>query len=370
MQRTFPTKRNAREWKEDNAKAISEKTFSDDKRTVQEAAELWIKAVENGRGDNGPAEASTLRQYNYLASLYVIPELGSLKLCDLTKGDVSDFKDRLLKRVSRSLARKCLTALKGILSEAHSQELVGVNVAAKVSVGRAKTERREVVVPEIGEVQAILAELDRRATDKTWRRWRALIATAIHTGMRASEIRGLPWDAVDLREGKVQVRQRADENGKVEEVTKSASGKRTISIPADLVQLLRELKMEAGGHALVFGTKTGKPEALSNIHRRAWHPVQVAAGITDIILDGTGKPKRDADGKPLVEARHNFHSLRHFHASMLIAADTNPKEVQVEMGHADIQTTYNLYGHLFQDKDASQKRSERSERLATMLTPR
>ena len=46
----------------------------------------------------------------------------------------------------------------------------------------------------------------------------------------------------------------------------------------------------------------------------------------------------------------------------------NPKDVQVEMGHADIQMTYNVYGHLFNDKDSNRRRSERSERLASLLS--
>ena len=69
-----------------------------------------------------------------------------------------------------------------------------------------------------------------------------------------------------------------------------------------------------------------------------------------------------------MQPRHNFHRLRHFHASMLIADGANPKDVQVEMGHADIQMTYNVYGHLFNDKDSNRRRSERSERLASLLS--
>ena len=76
---------------------------------------------------------------------------------------------------------------------------------------------------------------------------------------------------------------------------------------------------------------------------------------------------RDKEGRPVMEPRYNFHALRHFHASMLIADGANPKEVQVEMGHNSIQVTYDLYGHLFKDEDADRRRKERSERLAELL---
>ncbi|PYM72943.1 MAG: hypothetical protein DME10_11450 [Candidatus Rokuibacteriota bacterium] len=45
-------------------------------------------------------------------------------------------------------------------------------------------------------------------------------------------------------------------------------------------------------------------------------------------------------------ARHvRLHDLRHTYASLLIA----PKYIQVQMGHASIQTTLDRYGHLMPD---------------------
>jgi integrase len=41
-------------------------------------------------------------------------------------------------------------------------------------------------------------------------RWRPLLLTAIFTGLRSSELRGLRWEDVDLKTGELHVRQRAD----------------------------------------------------------------------------------------------------------------------------------------------------------------
>jgi integrase len=41
-----------------------------------------------------------------------------------------------------------------------------------------------------------------------------------------------------------------------------------------------------------------------------------------------------------------FHDLRHFFASMLISQEESPKHIQDQMGHTDIKTTFNTYGHL------------------------
>jgi len=40
------------------------------------------------------------------------------------------------------------------------------------------------------------------------------------------------------------------------------------------------------------------------------------------------------------------HEARHTCASYLIAAGLNPKQVQTYIGHSDVRTTYNIYGHL------------------------
>ena len=43
-----------------------------------------------------------------------------------------------------------------------------------------------------------------------------------------------------------------------------------------------------------------------------------------------------------------IHDLRHTHASMLIEMNENPKIIQELLGHDDIRTTLNTYGHLME----------------------
>ena len=167
-----------------------------------------------------------------------------------------------------------------------------------------------------------------------------LVATAVHTGMRPSELRGLPWSAVDLKRGTIKVTQRADESGKIGS-PKSAAARRVIDIPPSLVSLLKQWKM-ASTHDLVFANGSGNVESLANITNRCWRPLLQAAGI---------------------RAAYKLYALRHWHASALIHDGANPKEVQVEMGHSDISVTFDVYGHLFHDDDAQQRRRDRAERL-------
>jgi integrase len=291
-----------------------------------------------------------LRQYRSHLKHHILPAIGKVKLSQLTRGNVSAFRDHLLTKLSRPMAKKVLTSFKGIIGEAEARGYVVGNVASSVKIGNMGRHKEPVAIPSKTEIKTLMAKLDEWATDRTWRRWRVLLATAIYSGFRASELRGLPWNAVDLKSGTITVKQRADERGVIGS-PKSVASRRTISLPSFLVTMLRQWKIESSPGPLVFGNKHGQAQSLSDIHLRGWRPLQVAAKITK------------ADGSP----RLNFHCLRHFRASMLIEDGANPKEVMVEMGHSNIAMTYDLYGHLFTDEDADTRRAERAERLARKL---
>lgn len=371
--KTFDTKGAADAWYKKNVSAIEERRHvpASQSITVEKMAGLWIDAVKAGRKERGPAETSTIRQYRYHADMYILPRIGHRKLGELTRADVIEFKNALLHDISRPLARKVLTSLKGLLNEALEQQKLAADFWNGVSIGL-NGEQHKVVIPTIAEVSALLRALDEfvgqksQGWNKAWRRNRVLFVTAIHTGMRCGELRGLHWDAVDLQAGAITVTHRADERGVVAERTKSKAGRRRIPIPPNLVALLREWKMESS-HALVFATDDGTPMTMGNLFSRAWKPLQLAAGLCDPVQDENGDIVRDKNGKPVMKPRYRFHDLRHFHASMLIADNANPKEVQYEMGHSSIQMTYNIYGHLFHDDEANRRRADRAMRLAEML---
>lgn len=62
--------------------------------------------------------------------------------------------------------------------------------------------------------------------------------------------------------------------------------------------------------------------------------------------------KVDEDGELVERPKFKPYDLRHFYASMLIEARTNLKQIQRLMGHEDIKTTLNTYGHLIEDAEA------------------
>lgn len=315
--------------------------------TIAQAAADWLKYVElEGR------EATTVEQYRTHANLHIVPRIGREKLAALTAPRIEDFRDELLEAMSRAMARKVLTSLKSILKDAQRRGNVAQNVAAGVLIKKDKrTENVKlkvgVDIPTPQEVAAIIGA----ATG----RWKPLLLTAAFTGLRASELRGLRWKDVHLKEEKIHVQQRADRLNKIGR-PKSAAGDREVPLRPIVLQALREWKLVCpkGELDLVFPNGDGGIENLSNILQRGFQPAQVAAGVTATVKGEDGKPVRDDAGKPVVQAKYyGLHSLRHFHASWLInrkadgGLELPPKEVQTRLGHSSITMTLDVYGHLF-----------------------
>src|SRR3982074_966509 len=95
--------------------------------TVAGAAELWLQT-----GELEKLERSTLRQYRNHVVLHINPLIGREKLARLSSPMVESFRDALLGKGSRPMARKVLGSLKSILGEAQRRGLVSQNAASPV----------------------------------------------------------------------------------------------------------------------------------------------------------------------------------------------------------------------------------------------
>jgi integrase len=323
--KTFATKKAADAWLVTTRGEVARGVHTPENAsiTVAEAAELWIEKSELEK-----LERATLRQYRTHADMHINPLIGGEKLARLSSPLVESFRDALLRKGSRAMARKVLSSLKAILGEAQRRGLVAHNAASPVKVGVNKRETGKLTVgrdiPSKEEVQTILRKAEAR--------WRPFFVTAIFTGMRASELRGLTWDDVKVDRKVIHVRQRADLWGTMG-APKSAAGDREIPMAPMVVNALREWRLACpkGPLNLVFPNGVGNVESHANIATRGFYALQIEAGIVG------------EDGRP----KYGLHALRHFCASWLIEQGFSPKRLQALLGHSSITMTFDRYGHLF-----------------------
>jgi integrase len=344
--------------------------------TVAEAGRLWVDTAERGSPGREPLERSTVTAYRQHLKLHIEPYLGNVKLSQLSAPMVREFEDKLARGVmpagaapqprSPVMVRKVRVSLSSLLSDAQERGLVSRNVVRELRRNRKRGAERQaekrqkgrlkvgVDIPTREEIKAIV--------EAAKGRWRPILLTAIFTGLRASELRGLRWTDVDLDKRELHVRQRADRYSKIGK-PKSDAGERTVPLTPIVVNTLREWKLACPKSelGLAFPTTGGLVEHHKNIIERGLIPTLVAAGVT---VDET-----DADGEQVRLAKYTgLHAFRHFYASWSInrraegGLELPAKVIQERLGHSSIMMTMDVYGHLFPrtDDSAELEAAERS----------
>jgi integrase len=155
--------------------------------------------------------------------------------------------------------------------------------------------------------------------------YKALFILAIMTGLRRGEILGLKWSDIDF-DNQVILVQRSVFNNEFSDL-KTNGSYRTIPMDNRLTAILMEHKINASANKLdlVFPRKDG----------RIMNGSYLSAKVLKRTL------KKAQINKPI-----RFHDLRHSFATLLIFQKEHMKIIQSLMGHSDIKTTMNTYGHV------------------------
>jgi integrase len=308
--------------------------------TVSDAGKSWILGCRN-------LEPATVEGYQSHLDLHILPFIGGLRLSDVTPQVVRGLEDTLRAHGrSNNTTRKVLTSLGSLLGDAQERGLAARNAVRELRRNRrpgkdARVEERKKTKLKAG-VDIPLPEEIRRIVANAKPSYRSILVAAAFTGLRASELRGLLWEDVDLKKCEIHVRQRADKFGQIGN-PKSAAAHRAVPFGPVVANTLREWKLVCpkGPLGLVFPNRAGNVENIGNIAKRGFHAAQIAAGITV-----QGGPKYTG-----------LHCLRHFYAWWCINAIDHgglglpPKVVQERLGHSSITLTYDCYGHLFPRED-------------------
>jgi integrase len=199
--------------------------------TIQQASELWYTGCE---ARTPPIERTTLDTYKR-AKDQINAELGGEKLSQLTTGKVIAFRDKIAIRekergTTGDKAARLVTILGAILADAQERGLVAQNVVRLLNKKKGGDRIRRklevgVDIPTPDEIRKIVAQLN----DPKFARWRATLLTFVFTGLRASEVRGLSKNDVDLDKGELHVRQRADAYKKIGS-PKTKGSRRTVPL--------------------------------------------------------------------------------------------------------------------------------------------
>lgn len=159
--------------------------------------------------------------------------------------------------------------------------------------------------------------------------------TAIY-GLRRSEVAGLQWNSIDFEKNLISIRHTVVKVDKIVEKdrTKTASSYR--SFP--LVPEIREALLEQREQQLINRTLF-KKDYHDSPYIFVWDD---GRPISPDYMSHAFKKLLKKYNMP----KMRFHDLRHSCASILLSKGFTLKDVQEWLGHADIKTTANVYGHL------------------------
>lgn len=164
--------------------------------------------------------------------------------------------------------------------------------------------------------------------------YQPVILTAGYLGLRFGEVVGLRRKRVEILRRRVIVAEQLTrvDNKHVWSEPKTRAGKRSVSVPAFLADVLAEQlaeRSQLGPDGLVFPNKAGNPIIGPSFSGNVFKPAVERAGLAPL----------------------RFHDLRHTAVALAIAEGAHPKAIQVRMGHASVKVTLDLYGHLFPELD-------------------
>lgn len=182
----------------------------------------------------------------------------------------------------------------------------------------------------------------------------------LYAGLRRGELIPLLWTDIDLDAGTISVTKSVEAEGSylsVKKGAKSAAGERTVFIPEKLISYLRTVKPSgslyvcpsaAGTMMTDSGWKRLWNSYISELNYRYGDFSGVVVPNKQGQLQKFQKPKsRFAPVKiPMVIEPFTAHYLRHTYITMLYFAGVDLLTAKEQAGHADIQTTMQIYTHL------------------------
>ncbi len=297
---------------------------------LEEYSKTWLKNLEQER------KPSTAGFYGQYLRLYVVPRFGTLRLDAIERQKIKEFIAELgSRKLAKNTIRLAVTTLRAVLSSAVEDRLLRENPAR--GLGRfIKSEKAEREASSLRpeEVEVLL----RSAKSNLQFQEYAMLMTALRAGLREGEIAALRWDDIAFGANEesldrfIVVQRNYDRRWSKSMLTPKSRKPRRVDMSRDLRRVLLELRnnppVKAGNASvdsgLVFPSQAGTPIEMNNFYARVFKPLVKKAGLRPI----------------------RFHDLRHTFGSLLIQAGASLAYVRDQMGHASIQITADVYGHL------------------------
>lgn len=307
---------------------------------LDEWLELYVRAT---------VKEKTFLNYSAIVRLHIKPGLGEFELDELTIDALQGFVAELGRSgntrnglgLSPGTTRLIVSVMQKSLGCA---QMIGrVDKQYTSYIVRPRNDRRVVGCFTVPEQRRIEKDVLNKPRSN-----RIGVLICLYTGLRIGELMALRWEDIDLAHGTITVNGTCRDtyiDGKFQKIVdtpKTASSKRKIPIPKQLLPLLKSCKRVSRNQYVITGKNKNKDISVRSYQR-------IYASIL----------KRQK-----IEYR-NFHTLRHTFATRALECGMDVKTLSEILGHRSPTVTMNCYAH-----STTEHKVEMMNKVGKLLTPR
>jgi len=309
-----------------NSTQLSPKNMRSHERTFGEVLNMWF---ENNKMR---IKGATAYKYQKLIDTHILPQLGSLKLSQLSAAIVNSYLNNKLCSgrldgrggLSPTYVNCIGVIIKSAIQFAVSEQLMPPLRTEIIKAGNFKCD--ELTILSRKDQDVLEASLI-NSLDKT----KLGVLITLHTGLRIGEICALSWKDIDLDSGVIHVRhtvarvQSSDTGSSTHSMLiidspKTVSSKRDIPISSRLYPIVSEARIMAISDYVVSDSESF---VSPRTYEYRYHKLLKRCGIPPL----------------------NYHALRHTFATRCIEAGVDVKSLSEILGHANVGITLNTYVH-------------------------
>jgi integrase len=291
----------------------------------------WLKVAERR------VDSVTFQGYKLMANAQVIPyfDQNGLRLQEVTRADLQAFFDEKAARgrkdgkggLSPSSLRQYKNIILQTLNEAVKNDLIRTNPCQFIELP--KKQRYESSYYSAEQLKTLFEAI---RDDPIY----PLVKITALYGLRRSEVLGLKWDSMDFTAGRLIIKHTVSKvtSAVCKDKTKNSSSHRSFPLTPEAREIFLRAKREEEENRRLCGKSYQENDFIFKWPEGTPFSPDYVSSHFALLLKNNGLP------------HIRFHELRHSCASLLLNSGFTLKDVQEYMGHADIQMTANIYGHL------------------------
>lgn len=370
--KTFAKKRDAEAHRIKVENEIDQGIHTPEKESIRlgDLCDIYVKDFEdrwNAKEITGNALVTTRAQ----VYRHIVPALGRHLVRDITREMLEVWVRQMRTAYAPGTSRRVFGVLRQIFRFGVRRRFMKRSIIDDDRIKLPAADKRK-GFPTRGQVSQLLSAVEEHGRWEPYQSFvnnAAVAALGVFCGLRPGEACGLQWRDVDTLRGEIAIRHSYSRYDGLK-APKTKAGERKVPLTPPVLKALErvarwrrcvEMAKEKSGslseksmadHRKRLFMKADMPTGFDGLHGhvllnekggpvtphtlcRTWHKVMKRASLCD------------AAGKPLFTP----HMLRHVAASLFIEAGLPAMNIKKVMGHANVSTTFDVYGHLFPDDD-------------------